>query len=156
MIKVRIQIGDGSVLDSESGYGLIYLSSDNVFEAPLKTMESTSYPEQAGKNVNPKTVRDSFDYKVKFFIKAGGSLGNANAVIASFNNQLYDEVDGVMTFKRVVFYNDYKKVKISGIPKLIQEATDFWRDDKGRQADVVCAEWNITVDNPSLCDFNID
>ena len=118
-------------------------------------MESTSYPERAGKNVNPKTVRDTFDYNVKFFIKAGGSLGNANAVIASFNRQLYDDVDGIMKFKRVVFYNDYKKVKISGIPKLIQEATDFWRDDRGREADVVCAEWSITVDNPSLCDFNM-
>ena len=34
MIKVRIQIGEGSILDSESGYGLIYLSSDNILEAP--------------------------------------------------------------------------------------------------------------------------
>ena len=155
MIKVRIKIGEGSILDSESGYGLIYLSSDNIFEAPLKAMESTSYPERAGKNVNPKTVRDTFDYNVKFFIKAGGSLGNANAVIALFNRQLYDDVDGIMKFKRVVFYNDYKKVKISGIPKLIQEATDFGRDDRGREADVVCAEWSITVDNPLLCDFNM-
>ena len=44
MIKVRIKIGEGSILDSERGYGLIYLSSDNVFEAPLKAIESTSYP----------------------------------------------------------------------------------------------------------------
>ena len=108
MIKVRIQIGEGSILDSESGYGLIYLSSDNIFEAPLKAMESTSYPEQAGKNVNPKTVRDTFDYNVKFFIKAGGSLGNANAVIASFNRQLYDDVDGIMKFKQKEFWDGIK------------------------------------------------
>ena len=48
-----------------------------------------------------------------------------------------------------------QKVKIVGYPQPIREATDFWRDDYGRVADVVCVEWVISVDNPLLCDFNI-
>ena len=155
MIKVRIQINDGQAIDSDEGFGLVYLGSDHRFDAPLKEMESTSYPEQAGKNVNPKTVKDACDYTVRFFVRAGGALRNANAIIHSFNEQLFTDVDGVQTRNRVTFYNDYKKVKIVGYPQPIREATDFWRDDYGRVADVVCVEWVISVDNPLLCDFNI-
>lgn len=156
MIKVRIQIDGGMILDSDEAYGLVYLSSDHRFDAPLKEMESTSYPEQSGKNINPKTVMDAFDYTVRFFVRAEGSLKNANAIISSFNSTLYkQDADGIMTFNRVVFYNDYKRVKIVGIPHLISEATDFWRDDKGKTSDVVCVDWVITVDKPEECDFNL-
>ena len=101
-------------------------------------------------------VDDEFDYKVEFFVKADGNLGNANAVIANFNSLLYtQDADKIKTFKKVTFYNDYKKVKIVGYPTPIAEATDFWRDSKGKTADVVCVEWTIKVNDPTLCDFNI-
>jgi hypothetical protein len=65
-------------------------------------------------------------------------------------------MDGdVKIFKQVTFYNDYKKVKIVGIPSLIQQATEFWRDANGKQHDVVCVEWVIRVSKPSLCNFNL-
>lgn len=154
MIKVRLQIGNAFVVDTAEAYGLIYISSDNRFEAPIKEFERTSYPEQEGENIIAKTVSDAFDYKVTWFIKADGSLGNANKVIADFNSLLYDADGNIKTFKRVTFYNDYKKVKIVGTPSLIQEATEFWRDANGKQHDVVCVEWTIRVSKPSLCDFN--
>lgn len=155
MIRVRLQIVNGEILDTVDGYGLVYVSSDNRLEAPLKEFEKTSYPEQAGENILPKTVSDAFDYKVTWFVKADGSLDNANAVIARFNSLLYIQEGDVKTFKQVTFYNDYKKVKIVGIPSLIQEATEFWRDANGKQHDVVCVEWIIRVSKPSLCDFNL-
>lgn len=155
MIRVRLQIGDGEILDTIDGYGLVYVSSDHRFEAPIKEFDKTSYPEQEGENIIPKSVSDAFDYKITWFIKADGSLGNANAVIANFNALLYNQVDGIKTFKQVTFYNDYKKVKIVGTPSLIQEATEFWRDANGKQHDVVCVEWTIRVSKPSLCDFNL-
>lgn len=155
MIRVRLQIVNGEILDTVDGYGLVYVSSDNRLEAPLKEFEKTSYPEQAGENILPKTVSDAFDYKVTWFVKADGSLDNANAVIARFNSLLYIQEEDVKTFKQVTFYNDYKKVKIVGIPSLIQEATEFWRDANGKQHDVVCVEWIIRVSKPSLCDFNL-
>ena len=155
MIRVRLKIGSGELLDTIDGYGLIYISADSRFAAPVKEFEKTSYPEQEGENIHPVTVSDAFDYKVTWFVKADGSLGNANGVIARFNLLLYTQEGDVKTFKQVTFYNDYKKVKIVGTPSLIQEATAFWRDARGKQHDVVCVEWVIRVSKPSLCDFNL-
>lgn len=155
MIKVRLQISNGDILDTIDGYGLVYVSSDNRFEAPIKEFEKTSYPEEAGENIIAKTVSDAFDYKVEWFIKANGSLNNANEIISRFNSLLYTQEGDVKSFNRVTFYNDYKKVKIVGTPSLIQEATEFWRDANGKQHDVVCVEWEIRVSKPSLCDFNL-
>ena len=155
MIRVRLQIGDGEILDTADNYGLVYVSSDHRFEAPLKEFEKTSYPEEEGEHILVKTVSDAFDYKVTWFVKADGSLDNANAVIARFNSMLYTQDDGIKTFKQVTFYNDYKKVKVVGTPSLIQESTEFWRDANGKQHDVVQVEWVIRVSKPSLCDFNL-
>ena len=155
MIRVRLQIADGGIVDTANSYGLVYISADSRFAAPIKQREVTTYPEQEGENISTKTVDDAFDYKVTWFIKADGSLGNANAVIARFNSLLYTQDGDVKTFKQVVFYNDYKKVKIVGTPSPIQEASEFWRDQSGKQHDVVCVEWTIRVSKPSLCDFNL-
>ena len=155
MITVRLQIADGNIVDTADTYGLVYISADSRFAAPIKEFEKTSYPEQEGENILAKTVSDAFDYKVTWFVKADGSLGNANAVIVRFNSLLYTQEGDVKTFKQVTFYNDYKKVKIVGTPSLIQEATEFWRDANGKQHDVVCVEWVIRVSKPSLCNFNL-
>lgn len=156
MIKVRLQIGDGGIVDTAEEYGLVYLSSDHIFSAPTKDFEKTSYPEEEGEHVFLKTVDNAFDYKVVWFVKADGSIGNANDVISRFNAQLYDITNGVKEFKRVTFYNDYKKVKIVGIPTPITNASEFWRDSKGKLHDVVKVDWTIRVDKPSLCDFNLE
>jgi hypothetical protein len=155
MIRVRLQIGNGEILDTIDAYGLVYISSDHRFEAPIKEFDKASYPEQEGENSLDKTVRDAFDYKVEWFVKANNSLDNANEVIANFNAQLYTQEGDLMTFKQVSFYNDYKKVLIVGRPSLISEATEFWRDANGKQHDVVKVEWTIRVTKPSLCDFNL-
>lgn len=155
MIRVRLQIGNDDVLDTIDGYGLVYVSADKRFEAPLKEIEKSSYPEQEGENSLDKTVRDAFDYKVVWFIKTDGTIVNANRIIASFNSRLYTQDGDIITFKQVKLYDDYKKVLIVGRPSLISEATDFWRDANGKQHDVVCVEWVIRVSKPSLCDFNI-
>ena len=158
MIKVRLQIGDGPIENTSDKHSLVYLSSDTFFSAPLRSFESSKYPEQDGENIHPATVYEPFDYKVKFFVQAEPGLNNANQKIAAFNNLLYTkDASGLKTFKRVIFYNDYKKVKIVGYPSLIKEATedDFWRDSRGNVADVVCVEWSIRVDKPQECDFNL-
>lgn len=155
MIKVRLQIANGDILDTADNFGLVYISADSRFDAPIKEFEKTSYPEQEGENIIAKTTSDAFDYKVTWFVKADGSLNNANDTIARFNSLLYTQVGDIKTFKEVSFYNDYKKVKIVGTPSPIQEATEFWRDANGKQHDVVCVEWMIRVSKPSLCDFNL-
>lgn len=155
MLTARIKIGTASVQDSRY-YGLVYLSSDHVVGAPTKGFEETTYPEQGGVNVSPKTVDDAFDYKVTFFIQTD-SLDNANEKIRKFNNLLYTTTpdSDVKTFKKVSFYNDYKRHMIVGYPHPISEAKDFWRDKRDQVNDVVIVEWTIRVVKPSECNFSI-
>lgn len=158
MINVRLQIGkNGTAYDTYSRWGLIYLSSDHRFEAPLKKRESTTYAEQEGENLDTRSVRDAFDYKVKFLVTCDGKGKEcANAKIAAFNADLYDIVTGsdILDYKEVTFYNDYKRVKIVGIPSPIAEATDFYRRES-LGMDCVQVEFTIRVCDPGKCDFNI-
>jgi len=155
MITVSLKIGSGEAVDTRS-YGLVYLDSDKRTSAPSKGFESTSYPEEEGENIIPKTVDAAFDYKVKFFIQAD-SVETANAKICAFNELLFTQESGsdVKTYKRVEFYNFHKRHKIVGYPQPISEATNFWRDPYNQVNDVVVVEWLIRVTKPSLCDFNL-
>lgn len=152
MLTAKIKIGSGNVVDTQT-YGLVYLDSDKVTGAPSKGFETTSYPEEEGEHIIPKTVDAAFDYKVKFFIQAT-SLKDANQRISEFNASLYTKSGDVKTYKQVEFYNIYKRHKIVGYPSEISEATEFWRDMKNQVNDVVVVEWNIRVNKPGLCDFS--
>ena len=155
MITVRLKIGDAAIQDTRD-FGLVYLDSDKRTAAPTKGFESTSYPEEEGEHIIPKTVDDAFDYMVKFFVQAD-SIQNAIAKIAAFNASLFtqEEESDVKTYKLVEFYNDYKRHKIVGYPSPIDEPTEFWRDPDNQVNDVVIVEWKIRVNKPSLCDFSL-
>lgn len=154
MIKVKIKIGSGSPVFTDEVYGLVYLDSDKRVGAPTKGFEATSYPEEEGEHILPKTVDAAFDYKVKFFIQAT-SLENANAKIQAFNNAILPLSNGQRTAQQVEFYNYYKRHKIVGYGQPMDEASDFWRDKTNQVNDVVVVEWVIRVTTPSLCDFNL-
>lgn len=155
MITVRLKIGDGNIVDTQT-YGFVYLDSDKRVGSPVKEYDVTTYPEEEGEHIIPKIVDAPFDYKVKFFVQAT-SLADANALITAFNNLLYTQTSGsdVKTFKQVEFYNDYKRHKIVGYPQPISEATDFWRDRRNQLNDIAVVEWTIRVTKPSLCDFSL-
>lgn len=156
MIKVRVKIGENSIVDTEDEFGFIYLDSDKRMGAPSKGFESTSYPEEEGEHIIPITVDAAFDYKVKFFVQAT-SIDNANAKITAFNESLHDTPTetGEKEYYQVEFYNDFKRHKIVGYPSEIAEATEFWRDPSNQLNDIVIVEWTIRVIKPSLCDFNL-
>ena len=158
MIDVRLQIpgvNSGQVFNTRD-YGLVYIDSDKVVGAPSKGFESVSYPEEEGEHIIPRSVDDAFDYKVTFFIQAD-TVRDVNALIKRFNELLYSKPGGqdVKTYKKVTFYNDYKRHKIVGYPKPISEATEFWRDPSGQIGDVALVEWTIRVTTPSECDFSL-
>lgn len=166
MLTARIKIGNGAEVDTRT-YGLVYLDSDKVVGAVSKGFESTSYPEEPGEHILPKTVDAAFDYKVKFFIDptvpdgATPSLYTINKKIASFNARLYDyELDeneqptNVKVFKKVTFYNDTKRHVIVGYPDEISEATEFWRDPSNQRNDIAVVEWTIHVKEPQLCKYD--
>ena len=156
MIKSRIQIeGNQNIFDFESAFGFIQVSSDDIFGAPIKAFNTTSYPEEAGVHIFPMSVEDTFEYKVKFFISTQGGLDNANWKIERFNSAISSIENGVRVFKEIAFYNDYKSVKIVGYPSPISKATEFWRDKNGVLHDVICVELTIKVVEPRKCNFNL-
>lgn len=158
MITSRIQIAGGQILDTYEGYGFIYMSADNRTEAPIKKRDVTSYAEEAGEHTDPRTVQDAFDYKVKFLIEAPNqNLVNANAKIKAFNNALYTQQNNndIRIYKEVTFYDDYKRVKIVGLPEPISEPTDFYRRQDGSVMDCAEVELTIHVSDPTKCDFNL-
>lgn len=158
MISTRLQIANGEVYDTYAEYGLCYLSSDHIVDAPIKGFEKTTYAEEEGEHIDPKTVADAFDYKVRFLVMAKNSnIENANIIISNFNRRLYEQSEGsnVRTYHQIAFYNDYKRVKIVGYPQPLSEAKEFYRDKNGKVADAVQVELTIRVTKPSLCDFEL-
>lgn len=154
MINVRIKIGDGAIEDTFTAHKLIYIGADNRTEAPIKKRDASSYVEQAGENTDPRTVQDAFDYKVRFIIDGQNtSLANVNAVIAAFTRKLYTQSAGsdIRTYKEVTFYNDFRRVKIVGLPEPIAEPTKMSRSKNGY--DFAEVEFVIHVSDPTKCNF---
>ncbi len=156
MIKVRIQIGEGAAEDTFTAHKLIYMDSDHHTEAPIKKRDTTSYAEEAGEHTDPRTVQDAFDYKATFIIDGQNTnLANVNAIIAAFNAKLYTQNanSDIRTYKEVTFYNDFKRVKIVGLPEPIAEPKEMKRSKNG--FDFAEVEFVIHVSDPTKCDFNL-
>lgn len=154
MIRVRIKIGDGAIEDTFAAHKLIYTEADNRTEAPIKKRDATSYAEKAGENTDPRTVQDAFDYKVTFIIDGQNTnLANVNATIAAFNAKLYTQPanSDIRTYKEVTFYNDFKRVKIVGLPEPIAEPKEMKRSRNG--FDFAQVEFVIHVSDPKKCNF---
>lgn len=157
MINVRIKIGDGAVQDTFDAHGLIYMKADNRTEAPIKKRDVTSYAEQPGENTDPRTVQDAFDYKVTFIIDGQDKdLKRVCDVVAAFNEKLYTQTagSGIRIYKAVTFYNDFKNVKIVGLPEPIAEPKEFRKSRNGHEFAQV--EFTIRVSDPTKCDFNMN
>lgn len=157
-IRVRLQIGDGTIDDTYNKWGFIYIEADHRTAAPEKEREVTSYAEQEGENVDPRTVDAPFDYTVKFLIETPNTnTQNANVKIKAFNDAIrtHNSDSDIKTCKTITFYNDYKRVKIVGIPEPIAEPTEFYRQQNGNVLDCVLIELKIHVPRPSLCDFSM-
>lgn len=157
-IRASLQIENGYVYDTYSQWGFIYIESDHRTAAPEKEREVTSYAEQEGENVDPRTVDAPFDYTVKFLIETpNNNFTNANVKIKAFNDAIrdIDPETKIKTCKTISFYNHYKRVKITGIPEIIAEPKEFYRQQNGNVLDCVLIELKIHVDKPSLCNFSL-
>lgn len=158
MIQSRIQIGDGEVLNLYDAHKLIHMETDTRFEAPIKKRDTTTYAEEAGEHTDPRTVQDAFDYETTFVVESPNkNLENSNAVIAAFNAKLYtqEKDSDIRTYKEVTFYNDFKRIKIVGLPEPIQEAKSLYRRQNGDVMDCAQVTFKIRVSNPTKCDFNL-
>ena len=156
MIRVRLSIAGGGAYDTADTWGLVYLSADNCTEAPIKKRDVTAYIEEAGQHTDPRTVQDAFDYKVRFIIDGQDTnLDNINSKIAAFNRALFTQAadSDIRVYKEVAFYNDFRRVKIVGIPDPIAEPKEMFRTKGG--CDSAEVEWVIHVDDPTKCNFNL-
>lgn len=157
MIHARIKIGDGAIEDTFAAHKLIYQSSDNRTEAPIKKRAEVSYIEEAGKHTDPRTVQDAFDYKVQFIIDGQDkNLENACAIVAAFNAKLYTQEPNsdIRTYKEVTFYNDAKRAVIVGLPDPIAEPKELHQTHNGYSIAIV--ELVIHVSEPTKCIFCTD
>lgn len=157
MIQAKIKIGtNGEVKDTYEDYGLCYISADNTVGATTKDFEATSYPEQEGENILPKTVEEAYDFKVEFLVAAKEGLGQAAAVVEQFNSSLYTQAEDstVREYKPVTLYIPTREVTIVGYPKPISVASDYWYDKAGQKADAALVEFTIRVTQPSLCNYH--
>lgn len=156
MIRVSLQIENGAVEDTYDKWGFIYIEADHRTAAPEKGREVTSYAEEAGEHTDLRTVDDVFDYGVRFLIECPNkNKENANAKIAAFNSAIRSIDKDIKTCKEVTFYNYYKRVMITGIPEIISEPKEFYRQYNGNVLDCVLFELKIHVSNPNKCEFNL-
>ena len=159
MMRADIQIENGPRQDSREAFGFIYLSSDNRFAAPTRAYETTSYAEEAGEHIDPRTVEEAFDFKIAFAteVLTGEIEGgvHVNTRVAAINNAMFsrDADSDILTARQVTIYDLTKHRKITGIPKPIAEPRDediFYSHNQ----EFAVVELNLRVTNPKLCDFD--
>lgn len=154
MIRSRIQIENGPIHDFFTEFGFIYLSADNRTSPPEKKRDATSYAGEEGEHADSRAVADAFTYTARFLIEgANTDMANVNAKIAAFNAAIRGAEGGVKRCREVTFYNDYKRVKITGTAELVSEPTVFHRHN-GRQMEYAVVELKIRVSDPGKCDFS--
>lgn len=163
-MTARIQIEDGQILDTYEGWGFIVMGNGDDkkhFAPPEKKRDKSSYAEEAGAHEDPRTVDDEFDYKIEFLIETPNqNLINANSKIKAWNDAVRERKAGsdVKRCKTVTLYDDRMRCKIVGIPEIIAEvdSNDFYRRHDGSVMDCVVVPLTIHVNNPNLCDFNMN
>lgn len=156
MKRISFNFGDGVEMDSYDSFGLIYLSSDNIFSPPISEFTETDYPEEDGAHIDARAKFKTFDYKITFALEAPNkNLTSANAKIDAFNKALYAEDGEIKTFKEITITNTLKRVKVVGYGKPIETATKFFRDKQGNVWDTAVVDFTLHIAKPQLCDFNL-
>lgn len=72
------------------------------------------------------------------------------------NTYTYPSNSDIRTYKEIALYDDYKRVKIVGIPDPITEPEELYRRQNGEVMDCVVVELTIHVVDPTKCDFNMN
>lgn len=118
--KIRIKIGNGSIQEAVTAWGLYLMKSDDTIVAPIKDYEIQEFPESAKPEVYPYTTLKPFDYTCTLLCL--GELTQVNATVKAFFDSLFTITSGVDLRQalEVTLYNDYKGVRVSGYVKPIE------------------------------------
>ncbi len=159
MITSHIGFNGAQPTDAYETWGLIYLDADERHEAPTKPLKATSYAEEAGEHIDPRSVQDAFDYRVTFAITGDGknSVEAVNHKINAFNQAMYDvdPITQIRTYKEITFFNELNDVVIVGYPNPIEEAKEMYRGEQG-EYDCAVVELVIRVADPRKCMWESD
>lgn len=159
MIKSRIQIEDGEVLDFYDAFGFIYMDADERTAPDEKEDAVSNYAEEAGEHRDGRTVDAPFDYTAKFLIEAPNKdLTNVNVKIGNFNRAIREQSpdSDVKRMKEIAFYNLLNRVKIVGTCGLISEPTKVYHSNRYGELDFAQVELKIRVSDPRKCDFELN
>lgn len=154
MIRASIQIDSGDIQDSVEGYNLIYMESDSHMAAPNKPYDTTSYIEEAGEHIDPRTVEAAFDFTIKFVAEVRPEDGESsvNSIIKQLNDAMFTRsASGMLTAHRVTVYDHYKNRRITGYPQPISEPDGYY-NVYGHQFAIIALE--LRVNDPPDCDFD--
>lgn len=158
MMLADIKIADGERKDTREAFGLIYLKSDKLLDAPVRAYEATSYAEEAGEHLDPRTVKSAFDFKITFCtesIDPRTSVRRTSTLIKELNEALFSRKAGsdIITARKVTIYDYPRNRVIVGYPKPISEPEDDeYFISRGHEFAVVSL--NLRVANPNECDFD--
>lgn len=145
MIRSRIQIEDGEIKDMYDEYNFVYVSSDNTMGAPMKPFDSTSYAEEPGEHIDPRTVPSTFEYKAKFVVLPnrpdfsnylrpnlllGTSKGIDNWYFIVFGSQAFNisqEEANILSITRTNYEQDtqYESVSFDFDPSTIKKGVKY-------------------------------
>ena len=158
MIKSKIKIEDGAIYDFYDKWGFKYLEGDKRLAPDEKGCESTSYAEEPGEHIDPRTVDAPFDSTARFLVEAPNrDLGNVNRKIAAFISAVRGTAHGDVKYKKEIsFYDLRNRVKITGYPEVIAVPTEVYRSRTIGQMDFAVVELTIHVADPRKCDFKLN
>lgn len=148
MTGLRLRIGDGDVFDPRLNYGMELMEAENRFGPPKKAHAVSSYIDEPGEHIDPRTVADAFDYKIKVLITARRP-DTVATVINAFNGDIKEtDEGGVDRYKTLSIILPGMDIMIAGIPDPIETPEDFftWRNEQ-----CAVAEIKVRVNDPSKC-----
>lgn len=158
MISSSIEI-DKVVYDSYDSFGFLFVGADKRTAPDEKEDAVTSYAGESGEHRDGRTCYAPFDYKVEFLVEAKSQkLDNVNTKIREFNRAIREKTsdNAVMKRREITFYNQYDRVKITGIPQLISEPTELYHSRKLGEIEYAKVELIIRVTDPRKCDFCLE
>jgi len=123
--KIRIKIGNGSIQDAITAWGLYLIDSDDTIIAPIREYESVEFPEEAKAEVYPYTTLKPFDYKCTLL--CFGDLDTVNTTVRTFYDSLFTITPGVDLRQalEITIYNDHKGMQLTGYAKPV-DSKDYY------------------------------
>lgn len=127
-------------------YDFHLIESPAKVVAPIGEYEVQSYPESATPEIDPRTTKKPFEYKIS--LAYWGSEADANSNIISFYDSLFTTDGDIMTAKEITLLNNYKNVQMKGYAQKWDEKTYTIEGENS----LIMFDFTLYVNNPKTYD----